>query len=47
MVELYSIHKNDIEILTTLNFETVQAIEDSVQGNVIIPNSAKELLSIL
>ena len=47
MIELFSKNKNDVEILTTPNFETLQAMDDAVKGNLIRASSAKELLSIL
>lgn len=47
MIELFSKNKNDVEILITPNFETLQAMDDAIKGNVIRASSAKELLSIL
>lgn len=47
MIELFSKNKEDVEILTTPNFETLQAMDDAVKGNLIRTSSAKELLSIL
>jgi urocanate hydratase len=47
MIELFSKDKNDVEILTTPNFETLQAMEDTVNGKVIRANSAKELIASL
>jgi triosephosphate isomerase len=45
MIELFSKDKNDVEILITPNFETLQAMEDTVNGKVIRANSAKELIA--
>jgi triosephosphate isomerase len=45
MIELFSKDKNDVEILITPNFETLQAMEDTVNGKVFRANSAKELIA--
>jgi hypothetical protein len=47
MIDLLSKNKNDVEIVTTPNFETLKAIEDAKNGKVIKAKNAKELLSIL
>lgn len=47
MIELFSKDNNDVEILVTPNFETLQAMEDAINGKVIRANSAKELISSL
>ena len=47
MIDLLSKNKSDVEIVTTLNFETLKAMEDAKNGKVIRAKNAKELLSIL